>query len=124
MHNNNNVNNHSEEIIAKENKRLREEAYTRDEKIDTLFNFLINMQHTIMNKTSSIPVLQNLDMIALRTKITEIQENVYELVYKNSRQNYNSTVNENFSGTMKSTNSQMYTLKNFKELSEENEKNR
>ena len=121
MHNNNVVSNHSEEILAKENKKLREEAYARDEKIDTLFNFLINMQHSIMNRTSSITVLQNLDILTLRSKINEIQEETFELIYKSNRQN-NLPIDNNFNGTMKSSSSQFYGMRNFKELSEDNEK--
>ena len=89
--------------------------------IDTLFNFLINMQHSIMNRTSSITVLQNLDILTLRSKINEIQEETFELIYKSNRQN-NLPIDNNFNGTMKSSSSQFYGMRNFKELSEDNEK--
>jgi hypothetical protein len=122
IHNNNTITNYSEEILSKENKKLREEAHYREEKLDILFNFLINMQHSIMNKTSSISVLQNLDILTLRTKINEIQEETFELVYKNNKQN--NFPADNFNGTMKSSSNQMYGMRNFKDLYEDNEKAR
>lgn len=128
MHNNNTVSNYSEEIMLKENKKLREDAFSRDEKLDALLNFFINMQHSIMNKTSSISVLQNSDILSLRSKISEVQEEVYDMVYKNQRNNFSNVPNnfnnsnaELFNGTMKSSASQMYQMRNFRELSEENE---
>lgn len=121
MHNKNVVSNHSEEIIAKENKKLREDSITKDEKLDALFNFLINMQHSVMNRTSSITVLQNYDIITLRSKINEIQEEVLEILHRNFRPLINDNLN-NFNGTMKSSSSNMYSMRNFREISEENEK--
>jgi hypothetical protein len=120
MHNNNAVLNYSEEILTKENKKLREEAHNREEKLDILYNFFINMQHSIMNKTSNISVLQNLDILTLRSKINEIQEETFELIYKNNKQN--NFPADNFNGTMKSSSSQMYGIKNFKDLYDDTEK--
>ena len=114
--------NYSEEYITKENKKLREEVYAKDEKIDVLFNFLINMQQSIINKTTSLTVLQNLDLSSLRDKINNIQEGVHELIYRNQNLNFNQRNNEsgnnfNANSTMKST----YCMRNLREYTEENE---
>jgi hypothetical protein len=128
MHNNNSINNHSEEIMTKENKILREEAHLRNEKLEILYNLLINLQHSIMNRTSSITVLYNLDAKSLRTKINELQDEIFELLNKNNiniRQLNNINFpNENFNGnnTMKSNLSQYNPMKSLKDLNEEKEK--
>ena len=120
MNNNNVVSNYSEEYMTKENKKLREDLYAKDEKMDNLFNFLINMQHSILNRTSSMTVLQNLDILTLRTRINEIQDEVQELIYKNQRPQIDSGANLN--GTMKTSPPLQYGMKNFRELSDDNEK--
>lgn len=114
MHNNNPKGNYSEEYITKENKKLREDVYAKDEKIDILFNFLINMQHSIINKTTSLTVMQNLDILGLRGKINDIQEGVQDLIFRNQRQN-----ESNFNATMKSNYG--YRNLNLREFPEENE---
>jgi hypothetical protein len=38
------------------------------------------MQQTIINKTTSLTVIQNLDLSGLRSKINDIQERVYDLI--------------------------------------------
>lgn len=142
LHNNKSLagNSQSEvDLLQKENKKLREEAYSKDEKSDILFNFLLNMQHSLLNKSSGLPILQNVDIITLRSKINEIQDEVYDLIYKRNKTANNSNPNpasnfnfsgennnNNFNGTMRSMNSNqiknIYGLRDFKELSEENEK--
>ena len=121
MNNNNVASNYSEEYMTKENKKLREDIYAKDEKMEILFNFLTNMQHSILNRTSSITVLQNLDILTLRTRINEIQDEASELFYKNQRQKIDSGANLN--GTMKTPPSNLqFGMRNFRELSEDNEK--
>lgn len=124
MQNNNALSNYSDEIMSKENKKLREENLLQTEKLEALFNMLINLQHSVMARTSSITILQNLDMVTLRGKINEIQEQVYDLVYRNAKLNTNiptdtGNLNNNFNGTMKSSSSNIYNMKNFRELPEE-----
>ncbi len=113
--NSNNYTNLSEDFLTKENRKLKEEVYAKDEKLDLLLNFLINMQHSILNRTSNLTVLQNLDCITLRSRINEIQDEVHNLVYKSNKNNINA--NAPGSPLLSST-------RNFRDISEENEKMR
>jgi len=115
--NTNSYSNFSEDFLTKENRKLKEEVYAKDEKLDLLLNFLINMQHSILNRTSNMTVLQNLDCITLRSRVNEIQDEVHNLVYKNDR-NYS----ENSAQAPRSP--LLSSSRNFRNISEENEKMR
>lgn len=73
------------------------------------------MQHTILNRTSNLTVLQNLDSITLRSRINEIQDEVHNLVYKQiDKNNY---LEGNRSPSMSAS-------RNFRDISDENERMR
>jgi len=106
--------------LTKENRKLKEEVYAKDEKLDLLLSFVINMQHSILNRTSNITVLQNLDCITLRSRVNEIQDEVHSLVYRNQRDGL-----ENNPIAPRSPKSPLLTsTRNFRDISEENEKMR
>jgi hypothetical protein len=75
------------------------------------------MQHSIINKTTSLTVLQNLDLPGLREKINNIQEGVHDLIYKSQNNIINSkklanTVN-NFNSMKSNNNNSNYNSYNF-----------
>jgi hypothetical protein len=115
--NTNSYSNFSEDFLTKENRKLKEEVYAKDEKLDLLLNFLINMQHSILNRTSNMTVLQNLDCITLRSRVNEIQDEVHNLVYKNDRNYFENSAQAPRSPLLSSS-------RNFRDISEENEKMR
>ena len=75
------------------------------------------MQHSILNRTSNMTVLQNLDCITLRSRINEIQDEVHNLVYKNDKNSLENSANAPRSPLLSCS-------RNFRDISEENEKMR
>ncbi len=116
--NSNSYPNNSEEFLTKENRKLKEEIYSKDEKLDLLLNFLINLQNSILNRSSNITVLQNIDCASLRSRINEIQEEVLNLSHKRDKHYLD---NSNF---LVNKSPLLSSSRNFKEISEENEKMR
>lgn len=112
----NNYQNFSDEFFVKENRKLKEELYNKDEKLDLFLNFLVNIQNRILNKSSNISQLQSLDCLGLRSKINEIQDeinNVYDKCDKKPTTEFNEPYSRPLSLGRK-----------FRDLSEENERMR
>lgn len=77
------------------------------------------MQHTILNRTSNMTVLQNLDCLTLRSRINEIQDEVHNIIYKYDKNIDDPALSANL------TKSPLLSIsRNFRDLSEENEKMR
>ncbi len=68
-----------------ENKRLKDDITLKEEKLILLYNFIINMQHTILNRPSNLSLLQNSDCSSLRSRILEIEDELHTKVIKNER---------------------------------------
>lgn len=101
-------------MLTKDNKKLKEQVYSKDEKLDLLFSFLINMQHVVLNRTSNMTVLQNLDSVSLRSKINEIQEEVPNLLYKKDKNSQGELqINNRPSSTLLSLNKNPYDAEEF-----------
>jgi len=82
-------------MLTKDNKKLKEQLYNKDEKLDLLFSFLINMQHVVLNRTSNMTVLQNLDCVSLRSKINEISDEIPNILYKKEKNSQGELQNNN-----------------------------
>lgn len=74
--NSNNYNNinSSDYFYFKELINLKEEISFRDEKLDLLLNFALNLQKKVINSKTDFIAFQNLDLSSLKHKLNEIQD--------------------------------------------------
>lgn len=77
------------------------------------------MQHSILNRTSNLNVLQNLDCLSLRSRIIEIQEELHNKMFKNERFLIGKS-----SKDFEIKSPLLSTSRNFRDISDENERMR
>ena len=67
------------ELMSLDNKKILEELKIKNEKLELFSNFYIKLQTLLLNKTTQITILDNLDIVAFKYRFNEIIESIKKL---------------------------------------------